>query len=130
MIFSNRNAVLEASLAYFQMVYKYWICEASLQEITEDVAEIELSDFTEELRNEYESFKQFYEQREGDLHDIEDGKSAAAAQYMEAVLRLTEKLANAREIALEITYSDPAEFTDGLAAEWGMFLTAAQEQNG
>ncbi|MGV2885910.1 hypothetical protein [Paenibacillus taichungensis] len=130
MIFSNRNAVLEASLAYFQMMYKYWICEASLQEITEDVAEIKLSDFTEELRNEFESFKLFYDQREGDLPDIEDGKSAAAAQYMEAVLRLTEKQANAREIALEITYSDPAEFTDGLAAEWGMFLTVAQEQNG
>ncbi|RRJ54626.1 hypothetical protein EHV15_34070 [Paenibacillus oralis] len=123
MIILNHNAVLEASQAYFKMVYKYWICEASLQKITEEVAKIELSKFSEGFLNEYESFKKLYEQHEGDLTDIEDGKSAAAALFMEMVLRFTERLANAREIALEITYSDPEQFTGGLSKEWGTFIT-------
>lgn len=44
MIFSNEEAFREASRNYLRIIYKYWICKASLQEIKEHVAGIELSE--------------------------------------------------------------------------------------
>jgi hypothetical protein len=120
--------VTEAANYYLGLLYKYWVCEASLHEISEDVFTYKLTDFSEEFRCEYDSFKKIYERFNGDIPDGSDGKSMAAALFMEFLIRMNDESVQAREVALEITYSNPKEFSGVLLEEWKRFCREREEE--